>query len=140
LQAAVAGPILGIDFLRKFKVTVSPDTSQVQFACTLAAPSASNLFTTVSSASSCLSSPTPVRAPVPIQPSTATTSPRNPEVKTSAFSPRQNQPFSTPPLAKNSRFCAHWCQTFAAKIPLYPSHWGCEADTYPRGRASHPYR
>jgi hypothetical protein len=28
LQAAVAGPILGIDFLRKFKVTVSPEISQ----------------------------------------------------------------------------------------------------------------
>ncbi len=67
LQAAVAGPILGIDFLRKFKVTVSPDTSQVQFACTLADSSASNLLTTVSSTSSCLSSPTPVPAPVPIQ-------------------------------------------------------------------------
>jgi hypothetical protein len=25
LQAAVAGPILGIDFFRKFKVTVSPE-------------------------------------------------------------------------------------------------------------------
>jgi hypothetical protein len=32
LQAAVAGPILGIDFLRKFKVIVSPEISQIQFA------------------------------------------------------------------------------------------------------------
>jgi hypothetical protein len=40
LQAAVAGPILGIDFLRKFKVTVSPELSQIQFACSAAAPSA----------------------------------------------------------------------------------------------------
>jgi hypothetical protein len=39
LQAAVAGPILGIDFLRKFKVIVSPELSQVQFACSAAAPS-----------------------------------------------------------------------------------------------------
>jgi hypothetical protein len=37
LQAAVAGPILGIDFLRKFKVTVSPEISQIQFACSAAA-------------------------------------------------------------------------------------------------------
>ncbi len=34
LQAAVAGPILGIDFLKKLKVTVSPDTSQIQLAST----------------------------------------------------------------------------------------------------------
>jgi hypothetical protein len=34
LQAAVAGPILGIDFLRKFKISVAPETSQVLFACT----------------------------------------------------------------------------------------------------------
>ncbi len=37
LQAAVAGPILGIDFLRKFEVTVVPDINQIQFACTAAA-------------------------------------------------------------------------------------------------------
>jgi hypothetical protein len=39
LQAAVAGPILGIDFLRKFKVIVSPELSQIQFACSAAAAS-----------------------------------------------------------------------------------------------------
>jgi hypothetical protein len=38
LQAAVAGPILGIDFLRKFKISVAPETSQVLFACTAMAP------------------------------------------------------------------------------------------------------
>jgi hypothetical protein len=37
LQATVAGPILGIDFLRKFKFTVSPKLSQIQFACSAAA-------------------------------------------------------------------------------------------------------
>ncbi len=36
----MAGPILGIDFLRKFKVIVSPELSQIQFACSAAAPSA----------------------------------------------------------------------------------------------------
>jgi hypothetical protein len=36
LQAAVAGPILGIDFLRK--VTVTPEISQIQFTCSAVAP------------------------------------------------------------------------------------------------------
>ncbi len=40
LRAAVAGPILGIDIFRKFKVTVAPETSQILFACTASAPSA----------------------------------------------------------------------------------------------------
>jgi hypothetical protein len=40
LQAGVADPILGIDFLRKFKVTVAPETSQIVIACTAVAPSA----------------------------------------------------------------------------------------------------
>jgi hypothetical protein len=110
LQAAVAGPILGIDFLRKFKVTVCPDTNQIQFACTAAASSAPKLFTDASSASSCLFSPTPVPAPVLIQPPAAATSSQpptisahdawNPEVKSSSFSSRQNQPFSPPPPFK----------------------------------------
>ncbi len=33
----MAGPILGIDFLRKFKFTVAPEINQIQFACTAAA-------------------------------------------------------------------------------------------------------
>jgi hypothetical protein len=44
LQAAVAGPILGIDFLRKFKVTVAPEINQIQFACTAVASPALNLL------------------------------------------------------------------------------------------------
>jgi hypothetical protein len=40
LQAAMAGPILGIDFMRKFRITVAPETSQVLFACTATAPAA----------------------------------------------------------------------------------------------------
>jgi hypothetical protein len=57
----VAGPILGIDFLRKFKVTVSPEISQIQFACSAAAlraillpsvaPPAHPIFSAASSAS-----------------------------------------------------------------------------------------
>jgi hypothetical protein len=38
LQATVVGPILGIAFLQKFKINVAPETSQVRFSCTVAAP------------------------------------------------------------------------------------------------------
>ena len=34
LQAAVAGPILGIDFLKKFNVTVAPGSNKILFATT----------------------------------------------------------------------------------------------------------
>jgi hypothetical protein len=44
LHAAVAGPILGIDFLRRFKVTVTPETRQIFFACTAATLSAPQYF------------------------------------------------------------------------------------------------
>ncbi len=43
LQVAVAGPILGINFLRKFRITVTPETSQVLFVCTAMAPAAAEL-------------------------------------------------------------------------------------------------
>jgi hypothetical protein len=33
LQAAVGGPILGIDFLRKFRITVTPVNSQFMLGC-----------------------------------------------------------------------------------------------------------
>jgi hypothetical protein len=46
LQAAVAGPILGIDFLRKFKITLAPENSQILFACTAAAPPAKSFLPT----------------------------------------------------------------------------------------------
>jgi hypothetical protein len=46
LQTAVAGPILGIDFLRKFKITVAPETSQILFACTAASQPAKSFFPT----------------------------------------------------------------------------------------------
>jgi hypothetical protein len=74
LQAAVASPILGIDFLQKFKVIVSPEISQIQFACSAAAPPANILPPAAPPASHCLSSLTPVLAPVLIPPPTATTS------------------------------------------------------------------
>ncbi len=44
LQAGVAGPILGMDFLRKFRITVAPETSQVLFTCTATAPAAVKSF------------------------------------------------------------------------------------------------
>jgi hypothetical protein len=51
LQAAVAGPILGIDFLRKFEVIVSPEISQIQFTCSAAALPANILPSAALSAS-----------------------------------------------------------------------------------------
>jgi hypothetical protein len=47
----VAGPIVGIDFLRKLKVIVSPEISQIQFACSAAAPPANILPSAALSAS-----------------------------------------------------------------------------------------
>jgi hypothetical protein len=44
LQAAVAGPILGIDFGRKFRIIVAQETSQVLFACTAMAPATAELL------------------------------------------------------------------------------------------------
>ncbi len=44
LQAAMAGPILGLNFLKKFKVTIPPDTNQIFFACTEAAPASAPAF------------------------------------------------------------------------------------------------
>ncbi len=93
--------ILGINFLRKFKVIVAPEISQINFACTtVASPVSSSLFSVASSALSCLSSTTPIPAPVPVQLPTWMTSPqppvisahvvRNPEAKSSSFSLREN--------------------------------------------------
>jgi len=39
LQAAVAGPILGIDFLKKFNVTIAPASNKILFATTIDASS-----------------------------------------------------------------------------------------------------
>jgi hypothetical protein len=117
LQAAVAGPILGIDFLRKFKVTVVPKINQIQFACSAAAsptpfvPSAvlpiPLLFSAASFSSPYLFSSPRASAPVPTQLPTAMTSSQppaisahvvwNPEVKSSSFSSRENQSLSDPP-------------------------------------------
>jgi hypothetical protein len=96
LQAAVAGSILGIDFLRKFKVTVAPEISQIHFACTTMALSASSsLFTAALSILPRLPSVRPIPAPVPTQLPARTTSSQppaisapvvqNPEVKSSSF-------------------------------------------------------
>ncbi len=109
LQAAVASPILSIDFERKFKVIVSPEISQIQIACSAAAPPAHILPSAAPPASYCLSSSTPVPTPVLIQPPTAMTSSqppaisaylvRNPEVKSSSFSFRKNKSLlDSPPL------------------------------------------
>jgi hypothetical protein len=116
LHATVASPILGIDFLRKFKVTVSPrnqpntvclfSSSLARYFLPSAAPPAHPIFSAASSASPFLFSSTPVPAPVPILPPTATTSSQppaistylvqNPEVKSSSFSSRENQSLLDP--------------------------------------------
>jgi hypothetical protein len=80
LQAAVAGPILGIDFLRKFYVTFSPAISQIQFACSAAVPPTNILPSAAPSTSFYLYSLTPLPAPVLIQPPTVTTSSQPPAV------------------------------------------------------------
>ncbi len=46
----MAGPILGSDFLRKFKVTAVLEINQIQFACTAAALPTPYLFAVASSA------------------------------------------------------------------------------------------
>jgi hypothetical protein len=43
-QATLAGPILGIDFLRKFRINVAPETGQILFACEATAPPAAKPF------------------------------------------------------------------------------------------------
>ncbi len=97
-----------MDFLRKFKVIVSPELSQIQFACSAAAPPARILPSSAPPATYCLSSSTPVPAPVLIQLPTATTSSpqppaisaylvRNPQVKSSSFSFRENKSLLDPP-------------------------------------------
>jgi hypothetical protein len=142
LQATVAGPILGIDFLRKFKVNDAPEISQIQFACTTAAsPASYSLLTAALSASLSLPSVPPVPALVPTQLPAVTISSqppaisayvvRNPEVKSSSFSLRKNHSLldNPPPLATNSRLCAYRRKSFAPNIPLYFENRGCEANT-----------
>jgi hypothetical protein len=102
----VAGPILGSDFLKKFKVTVVPEINQIQFACTAAASPAPYLSAVASPAPSLLSAalsapPSPptltlVTSLVPIRLPAATTYSQppaisahvvwNPKVKSSSFS------------------------------------------------------
>ncbi len=154
LQAAVAGQILGIDFLRKFKVTVVLEINQIQFACTPAALPAPYLFPAASpapslisaalSASSLLLTLTPVPAPVPIQLPAATTSSqppaisahvvRNPEMKASRFSLRENQFLldPSPSLQKNPDSVPADVKTLLQNS-LYFVHQGCEANTIPWG-------
>jgi hypothetical protein len=97
--------------LKYANAIVSPEISQIQFACSAAAPPANILPSAAPSASFCLSSLTPVPAPVLIPPPTAKTSSqplavsaylvRNPEVKSSSFSFRENRSLlDSPPSSK----------------------------------------
>ncbi len=89
LQAAVAGPILGIDFLRKFKVKVVPETSQVVFACTVAAsPAPPRLPSSVPEAVPLFARPTSSQPPA-----ISAQLVRYPEVKSSSISFRNDQSF-----------------------------------------------
>jgi hypothetical protein len=113
-QFAVAG--IKSQKLKYANAIVSPEISQIQFAYSAAAPPTNILPSAAPSASYCLSSLTP--APVLILPPTATTSSqppavsaylvRNPEVKSSSFSFRENQSLldSPPSYKKNPRFRA----------------------------------
>ncbi len=106
----MASPILGIDFLRKFKVIVAPEINQIQFACTAAASPAPYLTSVAPPDSPCLFSSPLVPALVPIQLLAAATSSQppaisahkvqNPEVKSSSFSSRENKSLLDPPLFK----------------------------------------
>ncbi len=93
LQAAVAGPILGIEFLRRFKVTVTPETSQIFFAWTAAAPSAPQSYLPSFDCS----------VPPPVSPPAGTASPpaawpdRIHQVKPASFECRGNQSTRDPP-------------------------------------------
>jgi hypothetical protein len=136
LQTAVAGPILDIDILRRSKVTVTPETSQLFFACTTAAPSAPQSFLPSFDCS--------VLPPVSL--STGTSSPpaaspdRVFQLKPASFDCQGNQSIKDPsppcfasfwpqPNAVNSSFSACRCQNLASKISLYFENWGCEANT-----------
>jgi hypothetical protein len=88
----VAGPILGIDFLRKFKVKVVSETSHVLFACPA----------TILSVPPRLSSSVPEAVP-PFTRPTFSQPPaisaqlvRNPEVKSFSLSLRNDQSFLDP--------------------------------------------
>jgi hypothetical protein len=130
-KAAVAGPILGIDFLRKFKVTVAPDINQIQFACTAVASPATYLPAAASLASPCLFSSPTVPAPVPIQLPAAATSSQppaisayevwNPEVKSSSFSSRKNQSLLDPPprFKKYPILCPLMSKFYCKSSPLF---------------------
>ncbi len=87
LRAAVAGPILDIDFLRKFKVKVVPETSHVLFACTVvASPVPPRLPSSVPEAVPLFARPTSSQPPA-----ISAQLVRNPEVKSSSFSFRNDQ-------------------------------------------------
>jgi hypothetical protein len=56
---------LGIDFLRQFRITVAPETSQVLFACTAKAPAAKSFLPNVSPIAEPSVSVPPATQPIP---------------------------------------------------------------------------
>ncbi len=129
LQAAVAGPILGIDFLRKFKVKVVPETSHVLFACTVAAsPVPPRLPSSAPEAVPLYARPTSSQPPAIIAQLV-----RNPEVKSSSFSFRNDQSFLDPaPSVQMVPECVPAdVKLLIQKTFQYFTHRGCDARTYP---------
>jgi hypothetical protein len=142
LKDAVASPILGIDFLRKFKQSHcfyrnQPDTVR------LFSSSPTHQYFAFSSSVRLffLSSLTPIPALVLTQPPTATTSSQpsavsaylvqNPEVKSSSFTFKENQSLldSPPSYQKIPDSVPDDVKILLQKISLYLTHWGCEANT-----------
>ncbi len=136
LQAAVAGPILGIDFLKKFKVKVVPETSQVVSACTVAAsPAPPRLPSSVPEAVPLFAPPTSSQPPA-----ISAQLIRNPEVKLSSFSFRNNQSFlDLAPSIQVVPECVPADVKLLLKTFQYFTHRGCDAQTYPWRQASHSY-
>jgi hypothetical protein len=90
-----SGPILGINFLRKFKITVAQETSQFLFACAAAAPPAKPFlpsFAQFSTATPALPVP-PDSSPPPSLPV------RVSQVKSSNSSSKGNQSMFDPHLS-----------------------------------------
>jgi hypothetical protein len=128
LQAAVAGPILGIDFLRKFKVIVAPEINQIQFAYTAAASPAPYLPSRPCPPPHvCLAlhrfqlrfqSSCQLRRLQP--PAISTYLVRNPEVKSSSFSSKNNQSLLDPPrLKKYLILCPLMSKLYCKNFPLF---------------------
>jgi hypothetical protein len=90
LQATVAGHILGVDFLRKFKVTVAQPNTVCLHCCCLACP----LFAFSSPVNLAIFVQLPVVATSSQPPAISVHEVRTPEMKSSSFNFLENQSLS----------------------------------------------